>query len=110
MVTGDNIETAKAIAYRAGILTDDDVKALANNEKGKAENICMEGKVFQNRTEGYVREKRDDDEKERDYIKNGHEFNKIVKHLKVMGRCAPKDKFLLVTGLIERNKVVAVTG
>lgn len=27
-----------------------------------------------------------------------------------MARCAPKDKYLLVTGLIERKKVVAVTG
>jgi len=33
-----------------------------------------------------------------------------MKKLKVMARCSPKDKYLLVTGLIERSKVVAVTG
>jgi len=59
MVTGDNLETAKAIAHEAGILTDEDMMHLKNGTLGVAENICMEGKIFQNRTEGYVREKRD---------------------------------------------------
>jgi len=53
-------------------------------------------------TGGYVREKRGTDKIEKDYIKNGEEFDRIMKHLKVMGRCSPKDKYLLVTGLIER--------
>lgn len=73
-------------------------------------NICLEGKTFQERTRGFSREKRAGDDKEHDYINNSHEFEKITKHLKVMARCAPKDKYLLVTGLIERKNVVAVTG
>lgn len=40
----------------------------------------------------------------------GDAFDQIMPHLKVMARCSPKDKYLLVTGLIERKKVVAVTG
>lgn len=110
MVTGDNIQTAISIAYQAGILTDEDMKHVENNTRNVAEHICMEGAKFDKLTEGYVREKRDGDDKEHDYIKNGHEFNKILKHLKVMARCKPTHKFLLVTGLIERKKVVAVTG
>lgn len=45
MVTGDNIETAKAIAHSAGILSDEDVEMVNSNPKiGKL--ICMEGRDF----------------------------------------------------------------
>jgi len=74
-----------------------------------ADTICMRGKEFREKTEGYVHEARNGLD-ERDYIVNSHEFNKITKNLKVMARCAPEHKYLLVTGLIEREYVVAVTG
>jgi magnesium-transporting ATPase (P-type) len=70
----------------------------------------MRGLEFRQKTEGYVHEARGDDKDEKDYIVNSHEFNKITKNLKVMARCAPEHKYLLVTGLIEREYVVAVTG
>ena len=37
-----------------------------------------------------------------DTIKNGEAFDKIYKHLCVMARSRPEDKYALVTGLIER--------
>lgn len=48
MVTGDNIETAIAIAREANILTDSD---LANNEDGL---VCMTGEQFRNAIDGRV--------------------------------------------------------
>jgi Ca2+ transporting ATPase len=45
-----------------------------------------------------------------DTIANANEFDKIYKNLSVMARSSPEDKYALVTGLIERNNVVAVIG
>lgn len=45
-----------------------------------------------------------------DTIMNGEAFDKIYPHLDVMARSRPEDKYALVTGLIERGNVVAVTG
>jgi len=45
-----------------------------------------------------------------DTIKNGVEFDKIYPLLDVLARSRPEDKYALVTGLIERGHVVAVTG
>jgi Ca2+-transporting ATPase len=42
MVTGDNVETAKAIAFKCGILTAKDVAS---------ETIVIEGKVFREMSE-----------------------------------------------------------
>ena len=37
-------------------------------------------------------------------------FQSIVKELKVLARSTPDDKYALVTGLIQMQEVVAVTG
>lgn len=37
-------------------------------------------------------------------------FKSIVKDLKVLARSTPEDKYVLVTGLIQMDEVVAVTG
>lgn len=46
----------------------------------------------------------------KDTIANAEEFDKIYPHLDVLSRSRPEDKYALVTGLIERGHVVAVTG
>lgn len=48
--------------------------------------------------------------KREDTIANGAEFDKIYPHLCVLARSRPEDKYALVTGLMERGNVVAVTG
>lgn len=45
-----------------------------------------------------------------DTIENQKEFDRIYPHLDVLARSRPEDKYALVTGLIERGHVVAVTG
>ncbi|KAF0898073.1 hypothetical protein E2562_001741 [Oryza meyeriana var. granulata] len=81
MVTGDNIETAKAIALECGILD-------ANG--AISEPFVIEGKVFREMSEAA----RGD----------------IVDNITVMGRSSPNDKLLLVQALKRKGHVVAVTG
>ncbi|KAM3760842.1 hypothetical protein ACB098_01G223000 [Castanea mollissima] len=81
MVTGDNIQTAKAIALECGILGSDD---------NVTEPTLIEGRVF-----------RDLPELRRE---------EIVDQISVMGRSSPNDKLLLVQALRKRGHVVAVTG
>ncbi|RRT66847.1 hypothetical protein B296_00039798 [Ensete ventricosum] len=80
MVTGDNLQTAKAIALECGILTD------AN----ASEPTLIEGRTFRMKTDA--------------------ERNAIVEQITVMGRSSPSDKLLLVQALRRRDHVVAVTG
>ncbi|WOK95006.1 calcium-transporting ATPase 8, plasma membrane-type-like [Canna indica] len=80
MVTGDNLQTAKAIALECGILTD------ANAQ----EPFLIEGKTFRSKTDA--------------------ERDTIAEKITVMGRSSPSDKLLLVQALKRKGHVVAVTG
>ncbi|THG23244.1 hypothetical protein TEA_026614 [Camellia sinensis var. sinensis] len=81
MVTGDNIQTAKAIALECGI--------LKSNVDATEPNL-IEGKVFRALSEV--------------------ERQDIANKISVMGRSSPNDKLLLVQALRKRGHVVAVTG
>lgn len=81
MVTGDNIQTAKAIAQECGILSPN---------ADTSEPYVIEGKRF-----------RELSEKDRE---------EIAKDISVMGRSSPTDKLLLVQTLRKQGEVVAVTG
>lgn len=65
----------------------------------------MEGKTFRDLTGGYERT-----DEGKDMIKNTHMFRRIAKHLRVLARSSPTDKYILVTGLRNMGHVVAVTG
>ncbi|KAJ4748002.1 Calcium-transporting ATPase [Rhynchospora pubera] len=80
MVTGDNLQTAKAIALECGILS----------ENERADDFIIEGKVFRALT---------DEQKEQ-----------AAEKIKVMARSSPNDKLQLVKALKKRGHVVAVTG
>ncbi|KAJ6853980.1 calcium-transporting ATPase 8, plasma membrane-type-like [Iris pallida] len=81
MVTGDNIQTAKAIALECGILDPNDVPG---------EPTLIEGRAFRALSE------------------EGREA--IADKISVMGRSSPNDKLLLVKALKNKGHVVAVTG
>ncbi|XP_056107081.1 plasma membrane calcium-transporting ATPase 1b isoform X2 [Rhinichthys klamathensis goyatoka] len=91
MVTGDNINTARAIATKCGIIhTGDDF-------------LCLEGKEFNRR----IRNELGEIEQER--------LDKVWPKLRVLARSSPTDKHTLVKGIIdstvvEQRQVVAVTG
>ncbi|XP_075967840.1 plasma membrane calcium-transporting ATPase 1 isoform X1 [Anarhichas minor] len=91
MVTGDNINTARAIATKCGILLPGD------------DFLCIEGKEFNRR----IRNEKGEIEQER--------IDKIWPKLRVLARSSPTDKHTLVKGIIdstvlEQRQVVAVTG
>ncbi|GFP89170.1 calcium-transporting ATPase 8 plasma membrane-type [Phtheirospermum japonicum] len=81
MVTGDNLQTAKAIALECGI--------LGSNADATEPNL-IEGRTFRNLTET--------------------ERLEVADRISVMGRSSPNDKLLLVQALRKRGHVVAVTG
>ncbi|XP_023537316.1 calcium-transporting ATPase 10, plasma membrane-type-like [Cucurbita pepo subsp. pepo] len=81
MVTGDNVQTARAIALECGILGSDSDATEPN---------LIEGKAFRALTDAQREE--------------------IAEKISVMGRSSPNDKLLLVQALRKRGHVVAVTG
>ncbi|XP_060897211.1 plasma membrane calcium-transporting ATPase 1-like isoform X1 [Labrus mixtus] len=91
MVTGDNINTARAIATKCGILLPGE------------DFLCLEGKEFNQQ----IRNDQGEVEQER--------LDKVWPKLRVLARSSPTDKHTLVKGIIdstvgETRQVVAVTG
>ena len=102
MVTGDNIDTAKAIAIEAGIIT---------AEQANEQYVCMEGKEFRELCGGLIKlNDPNDGSKLREDIGNKQMFRQIESKLQVLARSTPVDKYMLVTGLKDLGNVVAVTG
>ncbi|XP_063630103.1 plasma membrane calcium-transporting ATPase 2 isoform X6 [Cydia splendana] len=91
MVTGDNVNTARSIAVKCGILKPTD------------DFLILEGKEFNRRirdANGEVQQ---------------HLLDKVWPKLRVLARSSPTDKYTLVKGMIdskcqETREVVAVTG
>jgi Ca2+ transporting ATPase len=100
MVSGDNLETAKAVAIKAGILSE---------EESRDRYACMSADEFR-KIVGGMRKELEKDGSVKLYVQNKKEFLTIANRLRVLGRAIPSDKLLLVTGLKEQNKTVAVTG
>ena len=102
MVTGDNLNTAIAIAKNANIIRQSDMNEKTNELKP---NVAMTGPDFRSRVldpQGNL---------------NQVELDKIWPVLRVLARSSPTDKFTLVTGMISSQlqltgdrQVVAVTG
>ena len=100
MVTGDNLDTAKAIALEAGIL---------DPRNANLEYACMDGKTFREACGG-LRKIETGNDLLKEEIVNKDIFKIIAKRLQVLGRSTPEDKYMLVTGLRDLGAVVAVTG
>lgn len=100
MVSGDNLETATAVAIRAGIISEED---------SKHKYACMSAEEFR-KIVGGMRQVNTGDGNYKMEVTNKKEFLQIANRLRVLGRAIPYDKHLLVVGLKELGKVVAVTG
>ncbi|XP_022240050.1 plasma membrane calcium-transporting ATPase 2-like [Limulus polyphemus] len=91
MVTGDNVNTARSIALKCGIIKSED------------DFLVLEGKEFNSR----VRDSHGEIQQ--------HLIDQIWPQLRVLARSSPQDKFTLVKGIIDsklsaNREVVAVTG
>jgi len=115
MVTGDNQDTAEAIAIECGIIQGHDKSSYV-----KKEHVWL-GVDFWNRIRGIKQiKKMDDDDKPVldkfkkqvyiDKIADPEAFNEIYEKIDVIARCRPEDKYAMVIGLIANKHVVAVTG
>jgi len=102
MVTGDNLNTAIAIARNAKIIRASDIDPKTNELKP---NVAMTGPEFRNRV------------LDQDGNLKQEEIDRIWPYLRVLARSSPTDKYTLVSGMIVSNvqvtgdrQVVAVTG
>jgi len=93
MVTGDNIQTARAIAKKCGIVTPEDPPSAVMDGKTFRETVCdRHGEIIQD------------------------QFDKVWPTLRVLARSTPLDKHVLVSGIQESlalngvRQTVAVTG
>lgn len=92
MITGDNVNTARSIALKCGIITPTDPF------------LVLDGKEFNRRIRPNRFENVDQDL-----------FDKVGPYLRVLARSSPQDKYLLVKHLVESEhsstrEIVAVTG
>ena len=92
LVSGDHIETAKAVAVQAGIITQAQAEDNANQ-------VCLTGEEFR----AILGDKSDKSsiKQLKQTFKNG---------IKVIARATPYDKYLLIKALIDQNKTVAASG
>ncbi|CAF3048384.1 unnamed protein product, partial [Rotaria sp. Silwood2] len=92
MVTGDNINTARSIALKCGIIShNDNALVLEGAEFNRRIRSTLNGEVEQNL------------------------FDKVWPHLRVLARSSPQTKYVLVRGIMASKinptrEVVAVTG
>ena len=100
MVTGDNIETAKAIATECGIY---DPKREYRPPPGSA--ACEQGDFAMEGPEFRAAVLKDGTRPEEVQI-DMDKFNKVWPRLTVIGRCAENDKKILVTGLMRTTAAV----
>lgn len=94
MVTGDNVNTARSIAIKCGILDKYDTDELAVLESKDF------NKLIRDELSGQVKQER---------------FDLVWPRLRVLARSSPQDKHVLVNGIVESSfnthrEVVAVTG
>ncbi|KAG5508190.1 hypothetical protein JKF63_05445 [Porcisia hertigi] len=87
MITGDNKATAVSIAKEVGIYG----KVWSGPAKGE-QGLALEGSQF------------------RELAKSARKLNAILPRLQVVSRASPLDKRILVSALMARGEVVAVTG
>lgn len=100
MVSGDNLQTARATAIDAAIVTE---------KKADEEFVCMTGETFRNEIGG-IREVVQDNGSVKLEFGDPRRFETIIAKLKVLARAEPNDKLALVSGIQEKGYLVACTG
>lgn len=103
MISGDHIETAKRVAYKAGILTDDDLQK---------QNCIMDAEDFRAMVGGIEQSNFDgpNGQDTKLSLEKEEGFLTILEDVKVLARANSDDKLLMVIGLKNTNRTVAVTG
>jgi len=100
MVSGDNLQTAKAMAIES---------AIVSEAKANEEHVCMTGATFREQVGGLTEVEQPDGSKKL-VFGDSKQFEKIMAKLKVLARAEPQDKLALVSGIQEKGFMVACTG
>lgn len=102
MVTGDKLQTALSIARSANIISED----IPDDE---VDQYVIKGKKFREVVGGLITDM-SDGKVSGFRVGNMDKFREIIPKVKVLARCSPDDKLLMVIGLREMGEVVGVTG
>ena len=89
MITGDHLETAKNIALRAGIIT---------NEQLQITGTAMTGEQFREKI-GHYTKIQESNQQWKVVFNQPKQFDDIKKRLQIIARATAEDKFLLVAGI-----------
>ena len=101
MVTGDHIDTAKAVALRTG---------LVKQEELQLKGIAMSGDEFRDAIGGYNKIWDPTNQEFRVEFMEQKRFDEVKKRLKIIARCTSEDKFVLVSGIKQKGGLVGMTG
>ncbi|OMJ73634.1 hypothetical protein SteCoe_27621 [Stentor coeruleus] len=102
MVTGDKLQTAVSIARSANIISED----IPDDE---IHEYVIKGKKFRELVGGLITDM-NDGKVSGFRVGNMDKFKEIIPKIRVLARCSPDDKLLMVIGLREMGEVVGVTG
>jgi len=94
MITGDNEETAKAIAKRIGLFNENDLVKFDKLESEKLQRIVKDGAI----TGSELNEL------------NEKEFDLVVEGISIYARIMPEQKLRIVNALQKKGHIVAMTG
>ena len=102
MISGDHINTCKAVALQAGIIDDNELRQ---------EGIVLTGEEFREQI-GHV--ERIWDAANNDYrinfLEGRTKFDAVKKKVKVIARCTSEDKFIFICGIKQKGGLVGMTG
>lgn len=102
LISGDHLETAKAVALKCGII----------REKENIPNAVMDGATFREIVGLPIYHRIDPEGRKikTDELEKMDAFRNVIRELRVLSRASPLDKEILVKGLRFMDKSVAVTG
>jgi len=101
MVTGDHIETAKAVAVLTGIVKPEELQLNG---------IAMTGDQFRDSIGQYQKIWDPQHQEFRVEFMEQRKFDDVKKRLKIIARCTSEDKFVLVAGIKQKGGLVGMTG
>ena len=102
LVSGDHIETCKAIALRSGI--------LRNLNELKMESTAMTGAEFREAIGPYQKYVDRETGVTSISFANPDQFKSVKRRVKVIARATPEDKFLLIRGIQQQGGLIGMAG
>jgi Ca2+ transporting ATPase len=104
MITGDHLDTAKAVAVASGIIREDEL------EGEDADMVAMTGEAFRAKIGSYEVYWNEQRGMECIKFENDRVFKKLNKKVRVIARATPEDKFIMIRGIQQDGGLIAMAG